>query len=432
MNNSVVDRSHQAATPAEAAPQPAAGPFAALHFHDFRLLWLGQFVSQMGTQMTSVAITWQLYELTGAAAALGLLGLCRLIPLVLLSLGSGVLADSIDRRRLMLASQSTMCVLSALLAALTWRGLASVWVIYAIVTLIAAANTFDMPARQALIPSIVPREYLSNALSLNIIVWQVATIIGPTLGGLLLAWRKNADLIYAIDALSFGAVIIALLLMRVRHISGPRRPTVSPGAAVEGLRFVWRTPILFWSMALDFVATFFAGATTLLPIFAKDILQVGPQGLGLLYASPSIGAVLAGLGTAWIGRIRRQGRVLLLAVLVYGLCTMCFGLSRSTLVSCLMLAGVGAADTVSMVIRGTLRQMITPDELRGRMVSVNQLFFAGGPQLGEIEAGLVAQLFGAPVSVWSGGLACMIAVLLIALKVPQLRRYEEPSHEPGA
>jgi MFS family permease len=378
----------------------------------------------MGTQMATVAITWQLYEITGSAASLGLLGLFRLLPLVALSLGSGVLADAVDRRRLMIVSQSVMCLLAAILAWATYAELTSAWLIYLIVTLLAAANTFDMPARQALIPNIVPREHLTNALSLNIIVWQVATIVGPTVGGLLIAWRRTTDLVYAIDAVSFGAVIVALLLMRTRHVRAERRP-VSIGAALEGLRFVRGTPILFWTMALDFIATFFAGAMTLLPIFAKDILQVGPQGLGLLYASPAVGAVLTGLIMAWIGVVRHQGRVILVAVALYGLCTAIFGFSTSLILSCLMLGGIGAADTVSMVIRGTLRQMLTPDELRGRMVSVNQLFFAGGPQLGEIEAGLVAQLFGAPVSVWTGGLACVIAVLLVAIKVPQLRRYKD-------
>jgi MFS family permease len=287
--------------------------------------------------------------------------------------------------------------------------------IYAIVTLLAIANTFDLPARQALIPSLVPREHLANALSLNIIVWQMATIVGPTLGGVLIAWRQSADVVFMIDALSFGAAILALVLMRTRHIVASNRP-VSIGAAVEGLRFVRRTPILFWTMALDFVATFFAGAMTLLPVFAKDILDVGPAGLGMLYAAPSVGAVVMGLIMATLGNVRQQGRTILWAVAAYGLCTIIFGVSTSFVVSCLMLAGVGTTDTVSMVIRNTLRQHLTPDELRGRMVSVTQIFFAGGPQLGEIEAGLVAQLLGASVSVWTGGLACILAVFLIGLR----------------
>jgi MFS family permease len=406
---------------------PRTSPFVALRYRDFRLLWLGQLVSQAGTQMAVVGLSWQLYEITGSAASLGLIGLCRFLPLLIFSLGSGVLADAIDRRRLMLCSQTAMCLLASMLALATWRGGISAPLIYLIVTLLATASTFDGPARQALIPNLVPREHLSNALSLNIIVWQLATIVGPTLAGLLIAWRRSADAVFALDALSFGAVIISLLLIRVRRVAGERQP-VSLRAALDGLRFVRGTPILFWTMALDFVATFFAGAMTLLPIFAKDILAVGPQGLGLLYAAPSIGAVLTGLIMAYIGNVRRQGWTILIAVALYGLCTAIFGISRSFWLSCLMLAGLGAADTVSMVIRNTLRQHLTPDNLRGRMVSVNQIFFAGGPQLGEIEAGLVAQVFGAATSVWTGGLACVIAVALVALGVPQLRRYSSIEH----
>lgn len=407
-------------------------PFVALRYRDFRLLWLGQLISQAGTQMTFVAITWQLYELTGSSLALGLIGLCRLVPLLIFSLGSGVLADAIDRRRLMLCSQSAMLLIVGGLALTTTLGLATPPLIYVFVTLLGIASTFDLPARQALIPSLVPREHLSNALSLNIIVWQCATIIGPTLAGLLIGWRGSAAPVYIFDTISFGAVILSLLLIRARSVVGERQP-VSLSAALEGLRFVRGTPILFWTMALDFIATFFAGAMTLLPVFAKDILLVGPQGLGLLYAAPSIGAVVTGLIMASIGTVRRQGAAILVAVAVYGLCTAIFGISTSFVLSCLMLAGLGAADTVSMVIRNTLRQTLTPDTLRGRMVSVNQMFFAGGPQLGEIEAGVVAQLFGAAAAVWSGGLACVLAVALIAAGVPSLRRYiDQPEQPPGS
>lgn len=417
-----------AATTPTTSATPRTSPLIALRYRDFRLLWLGQMVSQVGTQMATVAVTWQLYEITGQAASLGLLGLCRFLPILIFSLGSGVLADAIDRRKLMLLSQISMCVLSGILAVALWQGFASALLIYSIVTLMAVANTFDMPARQALIPNLVSREHLSNALSLNIIVWQIATIVGPTIGGLLIGWRGRADLVFAIDALSFGAVIVSLLLIRARHVTGQRQP-VSLRAALEGLRFVRGTPILFWTMTLDFLATFFAGAMTLLPIFAKDILAVGPGGLGILYAAPAVGAVVTGMLMAVIGNVRRQGFVILVAVGIYGLCTAIFGISTSFLLSCLMLAGIGASDTISMVIRNTLRQQLTPDHLRGRMVSVNQLFFAGGPQLGEIEAGAVAQVFGAPTSVWTGGVLCLIAVVVIATRVTQLRRYEDVPDE---
>lgn len=413
-------------TPPSNGPTRRQSPFVAFQHHDFRLLWFGQIVSQAGTQMTIVAISWQLYKLTNNPLSLGLIGLFRIIPLLLFSLGSGVLADSFDRRKLMLLSQTTSMTMAAVLAVATYFGLASPALIYAVILLSSTANTFDLPARQALIPSLVPREHLTNALSLNIIGWQIATIVGPTIGGLLLAWRGNADVIYAIDAISFGAVILSLLLMRTRHIVSTEQRKVSIGAALEGLRFVRGTPILFWTMALDFIATFFAGAMTLLPVFAQDILRVDEVGLGILYAAPSVGAVVTGMLMAWIGNVRNQGPIILWSVAAYGLCTAIFGVSTSFVLSCLMLAGIGAADTISMVIRNTLRQTLTPDELRGRMVSVNQLFFAGGPQLGEVEAGVVARLLGASVAVWTGGVACILGVLLIGLGVPSLRRYQDP------
>ncbi|MBV9788254.1 MAG: MFS transporter [Chloroflexi bacterium] len=413
-------------TPPSNGPTRRQSPFVAFQHHDFRLLWFGQIVSQAGTQMTIVAISWQLYKLTNNPLSLGLIGLFRIIPLLLFSLGSGVLADSFDRRKLMLLSQTTSMTMAAVLAVATYFGLASPALIYAVILLSSTANTFDLPARQALIPSLVPREHLTNALSLNIIGWQIATIVGPTIGGLLLAWRGNADVIYAIDAISFGAVILSLLLMRTRHIVSTEQRKVSIGAALEGLRFVRGTPILFWTMALDFIATFFAGAMTLLPVFAQDILRVDEVGLGILYAAPSVGAVVTGMLMAWIGNVRNQGPIILWSVAAYGLCTAIFGVSTSFILSCVMLAGIGAADTISMVIRNTLRQTLTPDELRGRMVSVNQLFFAGGPQLGEVEAGVVARLLGASVAVWTGGVACILGVLLIGLGVPSLRRYQDP------
>jgi MFS family permease len=412
-------------TPSSESPTRQS-PFVALRHRDFRLLWFGQLVSQAGTQMTIVAMSWQLYELTNDPFALGLIGLFRIIPLLIFSLGSGVLADAFDRRKLMLFSQTTAMLMAMVLAVTTYFGLASAALIYAVILLSSTANTFDLPARQALIPSLVPREHRTNALSLNIIAWQIATIVGPTIGGLLLAWRQNADLVYALDAFSFGAVIISLLLMRTRHVVAAEKRNISLGAALEGLRFVRSTPILFWTMALDFIATFFAGAMTLLPVFAKDVLLVDERGLGILYAAPSVGAVITGLLMAWIGNVRNQGPIILWSVAIYGVCTAIFGISTSFALSCLMLAGIGAADTVSMVIRNTLRQSLTPDELRGRMVSVNQIFFAGGPQLGEIEAGVAARFLGASASVWTGGVACVLAVLLIALGVPQLRRYRDP------
>jgi MFS family permease len=398
---------------------PALAPFRS---RDFSLLWFGSFVSQAGSQMHVVAVSWQVYELTKNPLALGGIGVARIVPLVLLALGSGVLADAFDRRKLMLFSQIAMMLCSATLALVSSLGMISIWWIYIVTALSSAAATLGMPARQAIVPSLVPREHLSSALSLNIISWQAATIMGPTLGGFVIA-GLGVSSIYWIDAISFVAVIVALLLMRVGAVIGERRP-VSLQAALEGLRFVRHNRLIWSTMLLDFLATFFGSATVLLPLFATDILAVGPKGVGLLYAAPSVGAVVASGVLSLRGRLRRQGPVLLWAVVIYGICTTVFGLSNHFWLSVIMLVGVGAADTVSMVVRGTLRQLTTPDELRGRMVSVNMLFFAGGPQLGEIEAGVAARLLGGPLSVAAGGLACAVMVGVLAAVTPELRAYD--------
>jgi MFS family permease len=372
--------------------------------------------------MHVVAVSWQVYQLSRNPLALGGIGVARIVPLVLLALGSGVLADALDRRKLMLFSQIAMMLCSASLALASSLGFVSIWLIYAVTALSSAARTLGMPARQAIVPSLVPREYLSSALSLNIISWQTATIIGPTLGGLIIAgW--DVSWVYWIDAVSFVAVIVALLLMRVGAIVGERRP-VNLRAALEGFTFV-RSNTLIWStMLLDFLATFFSSATVLIPLFATDILKVGPEGVGLLYAAPSVGAVLASAILSVWGTLRRQGPILLVAVTLYGICTVVFGLSASFWLSLLMLMGVGASDTVSMVVRQTIRQLTTPDEMRGRMTAVGMLFFAGGPQLGEIEAGVAARLMGGPLSVAVGGLACVVTVGILAALTPRLRKYD--------
>jgi MFS family permease len=405
-----------------AGSQPRMGALAPFRSRDFSLLWFGSFVSQAGSQMHIVAVSWQVYELTKDPLTLGGIGVARIVPLVLLALGSGVLADALDRRKLMLFSQIAMMLCSAALAFASTLGAVTIWWIYIITALSSAASTLGMPARQAIVPSLVPREQLSSALSLNIISWQTATIIGPTLGGLVIAGLGVAS-VYWIDAASFIAVIVALLLMRVGAIVGERRP-VNMRAAVEGFAFVRQNTLIWSTMLLDFLATFFSSATVLLPLFATDVLRVGPQGVGLLYAAPSVGAVLASAFLSVWGTLRRQGPILLVAVLLYGVFTLVFGLSANFWLSLAMLMGVGASDTVSMVVRQTIRQLTTPDDMRGRMTAVGMLFFAGGPQLGEIEAGVAARLMGGPLSVAVGGLACAIMVAAVSAFTPRLRNYD--------
>jgi MFS family permease len=375
--------------------------------------------------MQIVAINWHVYLLTKSPLALGGVGLVRVLPIILCSLVGGVVADAVDRKRLMLVSQSVMLVSAALLALLTATGLERLWPIYLLTAIGSAAVAFDNPARQAMLPTLVPSEDFPNAVSLGIVVFNSATIVGPALAGLLLSVRGPA-LIYAVNAVSFVAVIIALLLIRAsgRAEVGKGVAQLNLGALRDGLRFVWRTPIIVQTMTLDFIATFFASATALLPIFAAEILNVGARGLGLLAAAPGAGSIVTGLLIARFGAMRKQGKAVLISVAIYGAATIVFGLSRWFWLSLVMLAITGAADTVSTVLRQTIRQLVTPDHLRGRMTSVNMIFFMGGPQLGELEAGVVAALIGAPLSVVTGGAGCLIAVAVAVVWAKSLMRYE--------
>ena len=267
---------------------------------------------------------------------------------------------------------------------------------------------------------LVPEEALPNAFSLYMVVFQIAAVAGPALGGALLAW-KGVEPIYLIDVLSFVAVVLALLAME--HEAPARGLPMSLSAALEGLRFLKGSPIILSTMLLDFVATFLAGSLLLLPFFADQLLHVGPRGLGLLYAAQPFGAAIAGVVLSALPTIRRQGVAIVISVALYGAAVAVFGFSGWFPLSLFALAASGAADTVSAVMRQTVRQLLTPDELRGRMTSVNMMFFIGGPQLGEVEAGVVAKLAGVRFSVWSGGALCVIAALAMAALVPSLRTY---------
>lgn len=400
--------------------------FAALRHRDFRLLWLGQIVSVTGSQMQLAAVNWHVYVITKSAFALGMVGFFRAAPIILCSLAGGVVADAMDRKRLMMATQSVMLASAACLTLVTLAGLNHVWPIYLLTAIGAAAAAFDTPARQSLMPTLVPARDFPNAVSLGVVVFYIAMIGGPSLAGFLLASHGPA-LVYGINAISFIAVIVALAAMRAggRAVAdGDTTSRVSLRALREGLRFVRRTPIIVQTMTLDFAATFFASATALLPIFAQEILHVGARGFGFLAAAPAIGAVITGFVMARIGTLRRQGRLVIVSVAIFGLATVAFGLSRVYWLSLLMLAITGASDTVSTVLRQTIRQLATPDHLRGRMTSINMVFFMGGPQLGEVEAGAVAALIGAPLSVVTGGIGSVLAAVIAFVKAKSLLKYE--------
>jgi MFS family permease len=410
---------------------PMKRRFPALFHRDFRLLWSGQAVSLTGSMMQQAAIFWHvalLAEPGHKGLALGLVGAVRFIPIVAFAVLGGVVADALDRKKVMVATQTAMAGMATGLALLTFFGFATTGLLYLLAGLTGAAGAFDSPARQSLIPNLVPRADLPNAISLNTMASQVASIAGPSLAGLTIAWL-GIGWVYVINAVSFLFVIAALLRMRsAGRAATESRVKIGIRAAREGLAFVFRTPLIRSTMVVDFVATLFGSAMALLPIYAQDILHVGPTGYGWLYAAPSVGAVFASLAMIpLVERMRRRGTVMLAAITTYGVFTVLFGLSSAFWLTFLCLAGTGAADTVSMVLRNIIRQLETPDNLRGRMTGVNMIFFMGGPQLGELEAGLVAQWLGAPFSVVSGGIGCLVAVAAVAFMEPDLRRYRNVS-----
>lgn len=397
-------------------------PFQSLKYQNFRNLMAGHLVSRIGSEMQNVAINWHVYTLTGSPLSLGIIGFVRFLAVIFFSPLGGIAADKFDRKKVMFVSQLFMILFSGILALITLNGTVSPLYIYILIAGTSIASAFDTPCRQAIVPQLVPQKHLINALSLNTVIWQAAVVIGPSIGGFAIAYLGEG-IVYLINTLSFFAFITALAGVTPPHQEKDRTVSWSLKSFSEGIHFIIRSPLIYSTMFLDFLATFFSTANVLLPVFAKDILMVGPQGLGFLYASASVGAVIAGLFVSSLGHFRHQGKVLLTAVGAYGLTTILFGLSRNFYLSLLFLFFAGAADSVSTIIRNTLRQLATPNNLRGRMVSINMIFFMGGPQLGEAEAGIAAAMIGTGPSVVLGGIMTVTITLLVAKLVPALRKY---------
>ncbi len=396
-------------------------PYHVLRHRDFRLLWAAEMLSTLGTQVQRVAIIWHVFEITGDPLQLGLLGLVRFLPILLFGLWGGVVADQRDRRRTLLATQIALLAASSLLSLATIHDFYLLPTIYTLTFASAAVSAISGPTRQALIPALVPRQDLTGAVTLTIISSQVAAVTGPLVAGVVIA-SFGVAVAYGLDAVSFLAVIGAVLAMRVR----PTVASVVKGglaAALDGLRFLRRAPVLLGVMTVDFLATFFGASTALLPVFAADILSLDAQGLGLLYAAPAAGAMV---GSVLMGALRppaRPGAGVLAAVAVYGLAIVGFGLSKTVWAAVAALAISGAADAASMAWRHTLRSLATPDEYRGRVAAAHSTFAMGEPQLGEFEAGLAAALIGPVASVVIGGLGAVAAAAVVALRVPSVVRY---------
>jgi len=398
-----------------------------LRHRDFRMLWIADTISILGTQIQNVAITWQVCELTGDPLKLGLLGIFRFVPVIFFGLYGGVIADRRDRRAILVITHILLMATSAVLATSTALDTVSMSLIYGVTLVASALNAFAGPARQAIIPALVPREEIAGAATVLNLAMQTAQIGGPALGGLIIG-AFGVTAAYVVDTISFVAVIAAALLISVRERIVVET-TNGLSAVIEGLRFLWATPILLAVMSLDFIATFFAASTTLMPIFAEEILTMGPDGLGLLLSAPAVGAVAGSLLMSVAPIPERPGVGITAAILAYGLFIFAFGVSTTIWLSLLFLAGSGAADAISMAMRHSIRNLVTPAAYRGRIAAAHTTFARGGPQLGEVRSGVMASMFGVQASVAIGGLATVAGCLVMAKLVPGLLSYRSTTAE---
>lgn len=371
--------------------------------------------------LLQAAIAWQVYKISGSALQLGILGLLRFGPSFGMTLVGGAVADRYDRKTIVLLAQVAPLSCSLILLLATQVGSAGLPLIYALVLVIALASAFENPARLSLLPAVVTKETFQNAITVNTTAQSLAFVTGPALAGLAIA-ATSVSGAYALNAILVSFSLVALLLMRPRPIDGPRR-AVSIGAIKEGVAFVWHRQALLGCMTLDMFAVIFGGASALLPVYASNILNVGPRGYGILAASLDGGALLTSIALVMTPQIQRTGRALMIAIAVFGVATIAFGLSRSFPVSVAAYMLVGMADQVSVVMRHTTVQLATPDELRGRVNSVNQLFVGSSNQLGAAESGFVAALTSATFAVVSGGIGCLAVLAAVGAKLPELRSY---------
>jgi MFS family permease len=395
-------------------------PYAALRSRDFRLLLLGTFLAVVAEQMLSVAIGWELYERTNAPLALGLIGLVQVLPVVLLALPAGQIVDRFDRKRIVVAAM-LLLTLCALGLALLSSSSGSLLLVYTCLLGVGIARAFQGPALSSLLAQVVPPEHFSSAATWESSAWQASAILGPAMGGFIIAARHSATPIYMLIAGMLVLSALMLGLLRPRPIARLAEPATL-ASLFAGLRFIGQTKVILAAITLDMFAVLLGGATALLPIFARDILLVGASGLGWLRAAPAIGAILAAVVIVYLPPFRHAGRTLLLVVAGFGLVTIVFGLSKSFLLSLLMLGLLGALDNISVVIRGTLVLTRTPDIMRGRVNAVHFMFIGISNELGAFESGVAAALLGTIGAVVAGGIGTILVVLFVARIWPEVRR----------
>ena len=396
-------------------------PYLALQFLDFRLLLIGTFFASLGEQMINVAIGWELYNRTGSALILGFVGLAQVTPILLFSLPAGHIADRYNRKHIMLIGLA-MVALSALGLTLLSLFRGPLVLIYVCLFCIGLATAFYSPASSAMTPQTIPDYAFGSAATWSSSTWQLAAVLGPAFSGMLIALMHSAVLVYALNVGTNLLFLLLLLRIRVRQLQVAPKEGTTLRALGEGLRFLGRTQIILAAITLDLFAVLLGGATTLLPIFAKDILHVGAAGLGWLRTAPSVGAICVAFSLAYAPPFKRAGWTLLLAVVGFGAATIIFGLSHFFWLSLTMLFLLGGFDNISVVIRSTLLMTRTPNEMRGRVGAVNSLFIGASNELGGFESGVVAQLFGPIASVVGGGVGTILVVAGVALLWPEMRR----------
>lgn len=400
-----------------------AGRVAFTH-PDFALYQLARFFIVTGLEMQSVAVGWQIYEITKRPLDLGLVGLAQFTPGILLFLVSGHAADRLDRRKLLITCYAGFSVCSGLLLFTALRGMHAVYPIYFVVVLIGIVRAFNGPVSRALLPQIVPEEHFPNAVAWNGSVNQGGTILGPSLGGLIYALSKGPSAVYAMAMLAAVGAIICMAQIKLRSKARPRE-RFSVKTVLAGLNYIRKHRIVLGSITLDLFAVLLGGAVALLPVYAREILKTGPWGLGLLRSGPAIGAASMAILIAHRPLRNRVGATMLWCVAGFGTFTILFGISRSLILSMLSLLCVGAMDMVSVVVRTTLVQLATPDEMRGRVNAVEMIFIGASNEVGQFESGLTAQWFGAVPAVVLGGIGTLVITALWAWSFPELRRVDQ-------
>jgi MFS family permease len=398
-----------------------SGQLAAFHYRDFRLYWASLFISNIGTWMQMTATNWLLYELTGSPVQLGLNGIFRAVPAIALGLFSGTFVDRYDRRRLLLWTQAVLGLLAFALGILDQSGNIQAWQIYALTFVSATVGSLDGPARQALFPSLVPRSALASAVALNSLLWKGAALLGPSFGGIAISMMGISGAFYA-NAASFLAVVIALLMMHTSSTAGEKHRAFFKETQ-EGLSYIVSQPIILGVMIMEGVSSVFGLDNAMLTIFASDIFRVGAQGFGFLQSARGLGAVIGSTLFIGVGQRPAQGKILFASALLYGLGFALFGLSPSFLMALLLLALVGVTDTIWGAARGTILQLLAPENFRGRVMGIFQLSNRGLHPLGQTETGFVVPLIGAREATFLGGLLVSLVTLATVWRVPEIARY---------